>query len=242
MKSRRWVALSLGLVAWFVSTSGVSIAQVPVDPRGELEQLAARARAKGLTQIDTFSPQELPTAGYSDMVLNGLTVLVVRSVQSKGVSLEPSAAHPDRIVTWHELSIERTLASGTALPADQCYRVPDGLQGSAGNVLLGELGGTAVVDGVTIKQDIPQFGLVEPTGGRYVVIGHPCPRQGFVLDDPRGSVWQLMGESMTPVSPRREDSSRSPLRRLVQTMPDLSVLATFLSRRAQASSGVPARN
>lgn len=118
---------------------------------GLLHRYVREAHRTGKTSVRMGYPTLLTAQEYGlDDALARTTVVVAKLIGSATIST------PSEIYTWRKYTIIEKLSQQSDVPADLCYKIPDSLLPlKPEEFVVGEIGGTIIMDGVKLIQQDP---------------------------------------------------------------------------------------
>jgi hypothetical protein len=177
-------SLAIGVGAAALLTSVLAAARPSPQSTGLLARAAAHARQAGRSsETLTLSDGGGDLAVGLPDVLKVYSVVVATPVRG---SDSPVAVTADNIYTWHVLRVDQTLTRRTPGPAECGEEVPGRPALKAGEMAVPVLGGTTVIDGISITILAPGLEVTLDSGSSYLLIGSRC--QDGVLRLPHGGL------------------------------------------------------
>jgi len=164
-----------------VAATGLCISQPQAQAVASIADFAAKAKASGRTSasIEQHSGESLLQLRS---VINRASVFVVRATGKPPLPTTTTF----NIWTWYTVRIDDTLRRRPPT-ARACRDIPPVRPSvGAGEAALQTLGGTAIVDGVSVTLNAPVFGVSIPRFVRMLIFVDSCPADVFQL--PQGGL------------------------------------------------------
>ena len=174
-------------------------AQQPTAPEGSIRWYVQQARSQGEDSVAVFSDVNYPGPNDIGEAISSSSLLVGQLVATS-TSWDDNTGE---ITTWYKFNVTETLVQRPYEPCGNCTppTVPSDLQPiNGGQVVVGILGGSALIDNVVVEEMLPSFtGLV--VGQRYLLFLNfdPTRNLGELDYGPAGSLVVTGQNTFMPV-------------------------------------------